>query len=156
MNHAARKARAARSKAIIGIIAELCPKAIKLYAARRAPLKRGVHHDLLHLCGPAIAAGSLTPLDLRIALSRYCRSGAYLFHLKEGAERVDLFGNVAGTVTAAEAEHALRLLDAKRRRRLPRLAAKTPITKKQTASKPGKLADGVTKRHPICEPHIAA
>jgi ProP effector len=43
---------------------------------------------------------------LTVALARYCSNGGYLRSMRRGAIRIDLNGNPAGFVTAAEAAKA--------------------------------------------------
>jgi ProP effector len=57
--------------------------------------------------------GAIQRRELRLALTLYCNSVAYLRNCKVGAERIDLDGNAAGVITAAEAEHASGKLKAK-------------------------------------------
>ena len=63
---------------------------------RPSPLKVGIGKEIA-----AATEGAVTPEELDAALRIYTGSKMYLKKLKEGAERVDLGGNPAGTVTAA-------------------------------------------------------
>ncbi len=67
------------------------------------PLKIGIHKDLA-------AAGFLetgvNPVNLKRALGRYCNRPRYRRTLRAGRIRVDLQGQPAGAVTAAEADLA--------------------------------------------------
>jgi ProP effector len=54
----------------------------------------------------------LTPREITAPLHSYCNSRGYLFACTEGTIRIDLDGNAAGTVSAAEAEHARQQLAA--------------------------------------------
>ena len=65
-----------------------------------APLKIGIHLDL-QAQFPELSA-SLIGSALRFHVSRL----AYLRHMKEGAFRLDLFGNQTGTVSAGNAAGA--------------------------------------------------
>ena len=67
----------------------------------RRPLMLGVREQI-------IAAGLDMPLNhFKHALAEYCGQRSYQAALVEGAMRVDLGGNPAGTVTASEAAHAV-------------------------------------------------
>jgi ProP effector len=69
----------------------------------RRPLKLGIHFDLSARC-PALSAR-----ERRAVLHYYVNSLTYLRACVVGAARIDLDGNVCGEVTAAEAQHAVRL-----------------------------------------------
>ena len=62
------------------------------------PLKLGIHHDLM--------AAGFEKAAVKRALARYCNRPRYRKALRAGAVRIDLQGQPAGTVTAAEAETA--------------------------------------------------
>jgi hypothetical protein len=67
------------------------------------PLKLGIHRDLaVSNVEPTV----LTALEIKRALTRYCGRPRYWKSLREGAVRIDLHGQPAGVVTAAEAEQA--------------------------------------------------
>ena len=69
----------------------------------RRPLKVGIYHDLVARLGDEVSRK-----DLRLALYAYTNSAGYLAQAKRvGAKRVDLGGKAAGSVSAAEAAHAL-------------------------------------------------
>ena len=70
----------------------------------RTPLKVGIHADIL------TAAPEIDPSDLGKALHLYTRHAGYLAQCVEGQPRIDLSGQPAGALTAAEAEHARTLL----------------------------------------------
>ncbi|MCE8020498.1 ProQ/FinO family protein [Halomonas sp. MCCC 1A11036] len=80
------------------------------------PLKVGIHHDL--------AAREPWPEKLvRRALAGYVNLPRYLKAVREGAERIDLDGQPAGSVDTQAAEHAKRKLErlqGERRERTPR------------------------------------
>lgn len=75
------------------------------------PLKIGIRDDLL-------AALPETPPFLGIAIGFYCNSRAYLEACVAGVPRVDLGGNPCGTVTPAEAAHAIEKLAKLAKRRI--------------------------------------
>ncbi len=62
------------------------------------PLKLGIHHDLM--------AAGFEKAAVKRALARYCNRPRYRKALRAGAIRIDLQGQPAGVVTAAEAETA--------------------------------------------------
>jgi ProP effector len=68
------------------------------------PLKIGIHVDL-------IAAGVLSRHEVRAALRSYTTRRMYLAAVAAGGARVDLNGNSAGEVSAAEAAWAQQRLD---------------------------------------------
>jgi ProP effector len=88
----------------IAALADLFPKT---FTAERwkphKPLKIGIHTDL-------IAAGILTPREVRNALAAYTKHRMYLAAVAAGGFRFDLNGNPAGEVTSVEAAHALESL----------------------------------------------
>jgi ProP effector len=71
---------------------------------RRRPIKIDIDKDLLPLV-------SCSEEELKAALSKYTRSDGYLVASTEGAIRIDVHGNAAGTVTAAQATRAKMKLD---------------------------------------------
>jgi ProP effector len=83
---------------LIGILAERFPAAFAIKPSHRRPLKLGIHNDIL-----AQLSDTIAPRDLSIALRIYVGNIGYLKALVPGADRVDLNGVPAGTVTA---EHA--------------------------------------------------
>jgi ProP effector len=85
------------------------------------PLKVGIHHDL--------AAREPWPEKLvRRALAGYVNLPRYLKAVREGAERIDLDGQPAGSVDTQAAEHAKRKLERLQdeRRERGRVAGATP------------------------------
>ena len=83
------------------------------------PLKIGIHNDII------ARHPELRPSVLANALKAYTRSLGYLETIKAGAARIDLEGNPAGTVTAADEENAKRKI-AKAARR----AAAKPVAER--------------------------
>jgi sRNA-binding protein len=74
----------------------------RLSDCRRRPLKVGIHLDI------QAALPDLDPIEISRALRYYVSDIRYHRGCIEGAERIDLDGNAAGTVTAAEAENSKR------------------------------------------------
>ena len=62
------------------------------------PLKLGIHRDLM--------AAGFEKAAVKRTLARYCNRPRYRKALRAGAIRIDLQGQPAGVVTAAEAETA--------------------------------------------------
>jgi ProP effector len=85
----------------IARLAALYPRAFFLVGSDRRPLKIGVDRDL------HAADTGLSRRQLRQTLSRYVGSAGYLEAMREGAARIDLAGEPAGTVIAAEELHAV-------------------------------------------------
>jgi sRNA-binding protein len=76
----------------------------RLNAHKRRPLKVGIHQDIV------VAFPDLDPVEIGRALRFYCSDLRYHRACIDGADRIDLDGNVNGTVTAAEVENAKRLI----------------------------------------------
>ncbi|WP_315983100.1 ProQ/FinO family protein [Aliamphritea spongicola] len=87
----------AANQAALQLICELYPQVFNRKNVR--PLKIGIQEDL-------IADEKLAKNKIKRALASYVRSPHYFRSLQEGADRIDLSGESAGTVTASEAEHA--------------------------------------------------
>jgi sRNA-binding protein len=98
--------------AIISILVDRFPRTFFAYQERRRPLKIGIHHDLAAALGEAVEQKLL-----HAAFGYYARNPAYLKKQRAGAERIDLDGNVAGTVTAEEAANAQKSLAGLRAKR---------------------------------------
>ena len=91
------------------------------------PLKIGIQEDF-------IADDKLARNRIKRALATYVRSIHYLRSVKEGVDRVDLAGEMAGSVTAAEAEHAaarLKEIQAERKERQKQERMKEQEARKQ-------------------------
>jgi ProP effector len=105
----------------------------------RRPLKIGIHLDI------EAAMPDLDPIEISRALCYYVADIRYHRACTEGAQRIDLNGNPAGTVTASEAENSKRSVAgieaklAQRRERRAAVSAKptppiTPSPKRLTLS----------------------
>jgi len=93
------------SKASQDLIATLCdrfPAAFSLKSPQ--PLKIGIGNEIAKML-------DINPRAVGLALGFYCNRSAYLSACKEGATRVDLDGNPAGTVIERDAAHAEKLLE---------------------------------------------
>jgi ProP effector len=86
-------------KAVILELVAAFPAAFMLDALLVRPLKLGIKDDLDGRSG-------LSRRRITAALRAYCNSVRYLKAITEGAVRIDLSGEPAGTVTASEAHHA--------------------------------------------------
>jgi ProP effector len=109
------------------LLAERWPRCFMLAEDRRLPLKVGIFHDL-----KAALGGKVSPDQLSRTLGTYCSAPDYQRRLKDGAARIDLDGQRAGTVTPSEAMWA-RAGRAERRDEYQR--------KRAPAVKPSSLAD---------------
>lgn len=98
----------------IGRLQKLFPKAFPKNPSPKVPLKIGIHEDLL----VRSTTIKLTEAELRDAIKTWCRGMRYWASITEGAPRLDLDGNPAGTVTEIEASQA-RALEARRNRPRP-------------------------------------
>src|SRR5262249_4359967 len=116
-----------RDDEIIALLAESWPRCFMSAEDRRLPLKVGMFHDL-----KAALGGKVLPDQLSRALGTYCSAPDYQRRLKDGAARLDLDGQRAGTVTPSEAMWA-RAGRAERRDRYQR--------KRASAVKRSSLAD---------------
>jgi sRNA-binding protein len=83
---------------IIALLADRWPQCFMLVEDRRLPLKVGIFHDL-----KAALGGKVSPDHLSRALGTYCSAPDYQRRLKDGAARIALDGQRAGTVTPSEA-----------------------------------------------------
>src|SRR5262249_3720722 len=89
--------RSATVQAAIALLVEAFPKTFFMYERRRLPLKLGIHLDIL-----AVMAGVITPEELSAALRYYVSNDGYLRACRQGAVRIDLNGQSAGEVLAAD------------------------------------------------------
>jgi ProP effector len=95
---------------VLAVLVEKYPRCFSLTDDERKPLAVGI--------GDTIVANhpELKPSNIGQALSWYTRSTGYLVRLTEGADRIGLDGQPAGTVSAVEAAGALVKLKAARAR----------------------------------------
>jgi ProP effector len=90
------------------------PRAFPKNPSPKVPLKVGVIDDLLQQASDL----RLTEKELRDAIKLWCRGARYWSCLVEGVSRIDLNGNAAGEVSAADAGRA-RYMEAQRLARAP-------------------------------------
>jgi sRNA-binding protein len=94
-----------------GGLCKLWPATFALPERNRKPLALGIHGALLTAVEPAIDAGTVTVQEVKAALRRYVSAEGYLRACRRaGTARIDLAGNVVGTVTPVEAAHARQVL----------------------------------------------
>lgn len=79
----------------------------------KRPIKIGIRQDIM------ARTDAFTSLELYCGLGHYTNKPSYLRAMIEGADRIDIDGNPAGVVSAADEEHAKAGL-----RRFERWAAK--------------------------------
>jgi ProP effector len=90
------------------------PSAIaRLDLPSRRPLKVGIRDDI------AAAMPEIAAADIGLALKIYTGHSAYLGQCTEGAARIDLDGEAAGSVTMQQAAYAAELMAKIRRKRRP-------------------------------------
>jgi ProP effector len=108
--------------AVLALLAEKWPACFQIFEQRRRPIKVGIHLDILAALG-----GVVTSAEVKSALRLYAGNLGYPLACREGVERVDLNGAPAGTVTAAEAAYAAKIVARRRHKSAAKIAAK-PIT----------------------------
>ena len=84
------------------------PGAFKNFKSAKLPLKVGIRADIL------AAMPDVEPKLIEAALREYCYRSDYPRYLTEGAGRVNLQGEVVGTVSAEEARHAAAYMKGKK------------------------------------------
>lgn|SRR5262249_27756694 len=148
----ARKKREQAIAAAIALLAEAFPKAFFVYQNRRRPLKIGIHLDI-----QAALNGVITPAELHGVLGFYCSNPAYLSRLRKGAWRLNLDGQVAGTVADDEEVRAkimLAKIKAKKEARTAAAKAQAPPIKRLSladlkAAAQARKSDNSKKRDPV-------
>jgi ProP effector len=86
--------RDAKADAALALFCGRWPKCFFMFQGRRLPLKIGIHKD--------IPDGLIEPRVLQLAFRFYVNNPGYLNAMRFGAARVDLNGEVAGTVDENE------------------------------------------------------
>jgi ProP effector len=105
--------------ATIDLLAAAWPQCFSGPVSGRRPLKVGIGKEIA-----AATEGAITPEELNVALQHYVGAKAYQRQLREGAQRVDLDGSPAGTVTAEQAARARRHIERLEARHSARVRAK--------------------------------
>ncbi len=121
---AAKSKNRAANQAAISFISEHYPEVFNRDNVR--PLKIGIQEDL-------VEEEKLSRGKIKRALASYVRSPLYYKSLQAGADRVDLKGEAAGTVTEQEAEHAKSMLKKIRDARNERIKQEREEQKQQKA-----------------------
>ena len=116
------------TKAIIAYLVEKFPLCF-IAEGEAKPLKIGLFQDLAEALKDD---ERVSKTQLRQALRQYTSNWRYLHGCREGAERVDLYGNPAGVLDAEHVSHAAQQLAEKRK---AELAAKK-AQQKRPARKP--------------------
>jgi ProP effector len=90
-------------EATIAELVKAFPAAFTPDSSQVRPLKLGIKDDIY-------ARSDMSHRRIMAALRSYCSSANYLTACTEGAVRVDLAGESAGSVTGVEAEHAVQAI----------------------------------------------
>jgi ProP effector len=113
---------------LIKTLAELYPAAfVAAQYEQHRPLKLGVDKDL-------VAAGVITKDEAKVVFRLYCGRIMYRRSQVEGADRIGLDGNPAGTVSAEHAECAARSIAVTEARRIAQAVAAKADRKKEKAA----------------------
>ncbi len=120
---------------VLGVFSELFPAVFQPPNFR--PLKLKIHLDL-------IERAPVTAEEVDAALSIYCRAHSYLCASTEGAVRVDLDGNPAGTVTTEEAANVKARIAAIRQQVKERKAKLAATPKPTEARQRPSAGSGIT------------
>lgn len=86
------------------------PLAFPKKPAAKLPLKLGIHKDLYEQAETL----KLTNAEIKEAVKTWCQGSRYWACMTEGAPRLNLNGEPAGEVTAADAQHAKQLANRRR------------------------------------------
>jgi ProP effector len=131
-----------RATAVIVRLAEAYPRCFFVWEQRRRPLKIGIHCDLL------AATIAFSPGELNVGLKYYVGALGYLEAVLDGAERIDLNGDPAGSVTAEQAEYA--------KQRAEKMKATAKARRKARAKEKAKAKAGDPKRLSMADLREAA
>lgn len=101
------------------------PLAFPVNPAPKVPLKEGILKD----AEQHLERLGLTGEQLKLGISTWCRGARYWASMVENAPRLDLNGQAAGTVTAAQVRHAKRQASQQRgQERRKRAKSKTAVS----------------------------
>jgi ProP effector len=128
----------------IGRLQHAFPKAFPKKPAPRVPLKLGIVDDLYAQAGRL----RLSEDEIKAAVATWCGVARYWAALAKDAVRVDLNGEPAGTVTAAEAGHANFLARQQRK--------KAQAARKAASPQPGSKASEAQEEVPAADGEPAA
>jgi len=131
-------------EATIAELVKAFPAAFTLDSSLVRPLKLGIKDDIY-------ARSDISHRRIMAALRSYCSSANYLTACTEGAVRVDLAGESAGSVTGVEAEHAVQaiVLLSKISAKRARKAAGAPRDTKAPEPNKGLTAAAVSEQSKI-------
>jgi sRNA-binding protein len=122
----------------VGYLATMFPRCFFEDSEQRLPLKKDIVADLEQRCN--VTATTLTQM-----IDWYTSDFAYQRKLLSGAERIDLDGKRAGTVTSSEQEAALRKVAARKKEMAERRAAlSSPPAPVKPPATNGHAPDGET------------
>jgi ProP effector len=125
-------------------LAELFPACFSVFEGRRKPLKIGIREDLLAALG-----GAITPEEAHLALAVYTGNHCYLKACaKAGTPRIDLNGEVVGSVSTEEAANAKERFEQQRdrRKRQQEAIAKAKAEAERKARNAGRISLGDLRR----------
>ena len=128
---------------LIRVLAERFPACFAVDPSYRQPLKLGIHVDIL-----AQLSDTIAPRDLSAALRIYVSNSKYLKSLVAGADRVDLNGMPAGTVTAEHADIAKAQYERRREKQKAKQKQQAPTN---GAAKP-ELRSATVEKKPDAAP----
>lgn len=94
-----------QKQAVIAWLVEQFPKAFFYKAVCVQPLKLGILEDIIDVY-ERLESPPFSKKTLREALNYYTASKAYLLAQEPEAQRIDLFGQPDGTVSAEQADYA--------------------------------------------------
>lgn len=120
------------------------PRAFPRNPAPKVPLKQGILEDAQQ----HLEALGMTAEQLKQAIGAWCQGGRYWACLTENAERVDLQGQPAGQVTAAQAMYARKLASQRARQQSQERRAKRPRPVESPAPAEAAEADSSTAQSP--------
>src|SRR5262249_44611533 len=145
------KQRLAAALDLIGVLAERFPACFAVNPKYRQPLKLNIHVDILAQLGDTIA-----PRDLSDGLRLYVNNGKYLKALVAGADRVDLNGMPAGTVTAEHADSAKAQYELRRDKHKAKQKQQATPTNKADKPKPHPTSGAAVRRLSFSDLKMAA
>jgi ProP effector len=139
----------ARIHQTIALLAQRWPKCFAVLDRRR-PLKVGIDRDI------AAAAPDIEPADLTNALRYYVSNIGYLNACVVGAPRVGLEGEVCGSISERDAQHAALLFAKALERRPSRRQAKPTRSNEMVTSPAPSPSPPAPKRDGLAELRAAA
>ncbi|MCE1736563.1 RNA chaperone ProQ, partial [Enterobacter hormaechei] len=132
------------SKEVIAFLAERFPLCFVAEGEAR-PLKIGIFQDIVERIQEEEC---LSKTQLRSALRLYTSSWRYLYGVKEGAQRVDLDGNMCGELEVEHIEHARQQL-AEAKARVQAQRAEQRAKKREAENVSDKKNDRPVNKKPV-------